>query len=327
MQHRTLGTDGPEIPVIGLGAWPIGGGMGTLDDAQSIRTVRGAIDCGVTLIDSAQAYYTSESTLGRALRDGYRDRCFLATKVSRDYSGQGVRSAMENSLRDLGTSHIDLYQIHSWGHEQYPIEETMTEMARLQEEGKTRYIGVSNFNAKQMETAYGIAPFHSSQPRYNMFGRGIEIEDLPYCERKGIGNLAHSPLGKGLLTGRYAPGHLFPTDDEQINLLIKSVGGGLRCEGLLKAAFTEISTGESYCVSSCNDLDAVGEIDPDEEVDEEYKVFLVRAKLVKEFEISILTKMRSCYTSDEILEKEWDAGTHIDYIISMRIKCIYNMHI
>ena len=215
MQHRTLGTDGPEIPVIGLGAWPIGGGMGTLDDAHSIRTGRGAIDCGVTLIDSAQAYHTSEATLGRALRDGYRDRCFLATKVSRDYSRRGVRAAMENSLRELRTSHVDLYQIHSWGHEQYPIEETMTEMARLQEEGKTRYVGVSNFNAKQMETAYGIAPFHSSQPRYNMFGRGIEIEDLPYCERKGIGNLAHSPLGKGLLTGRYAPGHLFPTDDER----------------------------------------------------------------------------------------------------------------
>ena len=215
MQYRTLGTDGPQVPVIGLGAWPIGGGMGALDEEQSIRTVRAAIDCGVTLLDTAQAYRTSESTLGRALKDGYRDRCFLATKVSGDYSRVGVRTAMENSLSALGVSDVDLYQVHSWGQGQYPIEETMGEMARLQEEGKTRYIGVSNFNAEQMETAYGIAPFHSSQPRYNMFGRGMETEALRYCERKGIGYLAHSPLGKGLLTGRYEPGHVFPADDER----------------------------------------------------------------------------------------------------------------
>lgn len=91
----------------------------------------------------------------------------------------------------------------------------MEAMQRLQEEGKTRYIGVSNFNARQMEQAYATAPFHSSQPRYNMVDRKVEAEDLPYCEQKGIGNLAHSPLAKGLLTGKYSADHIFPKDDER----------------------------------------------------------------------------------------------------------------
>jgi len=218
MRTRQLGQGGDAVSVVGLGAWPIGGGMGVIDESVSIATVRSSIDSGITLLDTAQAYRTSESTLGKALSDGYREKCFLATKVSRDYSAAGVRSAMEDSLTALGVDYVDLYQVHSWRNDQYPIEATMEEMARLQEEGKTRYIGVSNFNAEQMAHAYGIAPFHSSQPRYNMVDRRIEAEDLPYCDQKGIGNLAHSPLGKGLLTGRYQAGHVFAEDDERSNM-------------------------------------------------------------------------------------------------------------
>jgi aryl-alcohol dehydrogenase-like predicted oxidoreductase len=215
MQHRQLGTDGPTVPVIGLGAWPIGGGMGPLDEAASIRTVRAAIDRGVTLVDTAQAYRTSESTLGRALADGYRERCFLATKVSGDYSRDGIRAAIENSLTALRVDAVDLYQVHSWRGDRYPIDETMSELLRLQEEGKTRYLGVSNFDAAQMAEAHAIAPFVSSQPRYNLFDRHIEAADLPWCEAHGVGNLVHSPLAKGLLTGKYAPGHRFADDDER----------------------------------------------------------------------------------------------------------------
>ncbi|MCY3738125.1 MAG: aldo/keto reductase [Gemmatimonadaceae bacterium] len=215
MRHRNLGKDGPRIPVIGLGAWPIGGGMGGVDEAEAIRTVRGAIDAGVTLVDTAQAYGPSESIVGKALRDGYRERCFLATKVSGDYSPAAVRAAMDDSLRALGVDHVDLYQVHSWRGERDPIEETMAAMARLQEEGKTRHLGVSNFDAAQMEAARAAAPFVSSQPRYSMLHREIEAADLPWCEANGVGNLAHSPLAKGLLTGRYAPGHVFPGDDER----------------------------------------------------------------------------------------------------------------
>ena len=214
MNHRQLGKDGADIPVIGLGAWPIGGGMGNMDDRDSIDTVRTAIDSGITLLDTAQAYRTSEATLGRALKDGYRERCFLATKVSRQYSRGDIENAIENSLRNLDVDYVDLYQIHSWN-SQYPIEESMETMARLQEQGKTRFIGVSNFNAAQMQLAYDIAPFHSNQPRYNMFDRNIEAEDLDFCKQTGIGILAHSPLGKGLLTGKYAPGHVFSEGDER----------------------------------------------------------------------------------------------------------------
>ena len=214
MNHRQLGKDGADIPVIGLGAWPIGGGMGNMDDRDSIDTVRTAIDSGITLLDTAQAYRTSEATLGRALKDGYRERCFLATKVSRQYSRRDIENAIENSLRNLDVDYVDLYQIHSWN-PQYPIEESMETMARLQEQGKTRFIGVSNFNAAQMQQAYDVAPFHSNQPRYNMFDRNIEAEDLDFCRQTGIGILAHSPLGKGLLTGKYASGHVFSEDDER----------------------------------------------------------------------------------------------------------------
>ena len=216
MNYRQLGKDGADIPVIGLGAWPIGGGMGNMDDRDSIDTVRTAIDSGITLLDTAQAYRTSEATLGRALKDGYRERCFLATKVSRQYSRGDIENAIENSLRNLDVDYVDLYQIHSWN-PQYPIEESMETMARLQEQGKTRFIGVSNFNAAQMQQAYDIAPFHSNQPRYNMFDRNIEAEDLDFCRQTGIGILAHSPLGKGLLTGKYAPGHVFSEGDERAN--------------------------------------------------------------------------------------------------------------
>lgn len=216
MNYRQLGKDGADIPVLGLGAWPIGGGMGNMDDRDSIDTVRTAIDSGITLLDTAQAYRTSEATLGRALKDGYRERCFLATKVSRQYSRGDIESAIENSLRNLDVDYVDLYQIHSWS-PQYPIEESMETMARMQEQGKTRFIGVSNFNAVQMQQAYDIAPFHSNQPRYNMFDRNIEAEDLDFCRQTGIGILAHSPLGKGLLTGKYAPGHVFSEDDERAN--------------------------------------------------------------------------------------------------------------
>ncbi|MEE2659288.1 MAG: aldo/keto reductase [Candidatus Latescibacterota bacterium] len=215
MQTRELGRGGPQVPVIGLGAWPIGGGMGILDEEQSIATVRAAIDTGIILLDTARGYQTSETTLGKALKDGYRERCFLATKVSGNYSRQGIRASMENSLCELGVEYVDLYQVHSWRGELWSMEETMGEMVKLQEEGKTRYLGVSNFNAVQMEEAYEVAPFHSSQPGYNMLDRQIEAADLSYCENRGIGNLAHSPLAKGLLTGRYRAGYQFPEDDER----------------------------------------------------------------------------------------------------------------
>ena len=101
MEYRQMGKDGPMVSVLGLGAWPLGGGMGHVDVETAIATIRSSIDSGITLLDTAQAYRSSENTVGRALKDGYRERCFLATKVSGDYSPAGIRAAMENSLRQL----------------------------------------------------------------------------------------------------------------------------------------------------------------------------------------------------------------------------------
>jgi aryl-alcohol dehydrogenase-like predicted oxidoreductase len=191
MEVRELGKNGPLVSAIGFGAWPIGSGMGWVDEKTAIDTVRAAIDQGIKLIDTAQYYRTSESLIGKALKDGYRQRCFLATK---DY--------------------VDLYQIHSWNPE-YPIDESMETLIDLQQQGKTRYIGVSNFNKKQMQKAWETSPFQSNQPVYNMIDRDIEAADLPFCVERGIGILAHSTLAKGLLTGKYHPDHRFPSDDER----------------------------------------------------------------------------------------------------------------
>ncbi|MEO8394462.1 MAG: aldo/keto reductase [Chloroflexota bacterium] len=214
MEYRQLGTDGPQIPVIGLGAWPIGGGMGVVDERNAIATIHASIDQGITLIDTAQYYRTSESIIGKALQNGWRDRCFIATKVSGKYSRADIRTAIENSLRALKVESVDLYQIHSWN-PQYPVEDSLDEMAKLRQEGKVRYLGVSNYDAEQMRRALQIARFESSQPRYNLYDREIESEDIPFCEGEGIGILAHSPLAKGLLGGRYTPDTTFPPDDER----------------------------------------------------------------------------------------------------------------
>ena len=214
MEFRQLGKDGPEVSVIGLGAWPFGGAMGHVEEQAAINTTRAAIDAGVTLVDTAQSYLASQTFLGKALQDGYRERCFLCTKVSNDFSPKAIFAAIEESLRMLRVDCVDLYQIHSWN-PAYPIEESMEAMALLQKQGKTRYIGVSNFSAEQMAQAGQTARFSSNQPRYNLLDRRIEAEDLPYCEEHGIGNLIHSPLGQGLLTGRYRPGHQFADSDRR----------------------------------------------------------------------------------------------------------------
>ena len=213
MRTKQLGKFGPEVPVICLGAWPLGGGMGVLPDKQAIDTVHAALDCGVNFIDTAEAYRTSESVLGKALV-GKRDRVILATKLSGDHSLEHMNRAIENSLRALKTDYIDLYQLHGPKPE-YPIEQTMGGLLRLKEQGKVRYIGVSNFSAEQHAEALQYGHIDSSQPMYSMLVRTAGEAVLPFCEEHGIGVIVHSPLAKGLLTGKYAPDHKFPQDDER----------------------------------------------------------------------------------------------------------------
>ncbi len=213
MDTRQLGTDGPIVPVICLGAWPLGGGMGDIPDEQAIATIHAAIGAGVNFIDTAEGYRTSESVLGKALK-GRRGDVILATKLSGDHSPEHMSSAIENSLRSLGTDYIDLYQLHS-PRPAYPIEETMTNLLKLRDDGKIRYIGISNFSGEQHAEAAQFGPINSSQPRYNMLHRGAEESVLPKCLELGIGVIPHTPLAKGMLTGKYRPGHVFPTGDER----------------------------------------------------------------------------------------------------------------
>ena len=214
MKYRQLIRDGTQVSVIGLGTWPLGGHMGEMEVQTAISITRAAIDAGINLIDTAQAYHPSEARVGRALKDGYRERCFLATKVIGDYSPAGISRAIEDSLRNLDVDYVDLYQVHH-PDPAYPFDQTMEALERLQEQGKTRYFGASNYGAEHMEAAFETARFHTNQPRYNMLDRRVEAEVLPFCERHGIGVLAHSPLAKGLLTGRYRAGHRFADDDER----------------------------------------------------------------------------------------------------------------
>ena len=214
MEKRELGRKGPDVSAIGFGAWPIGGGLGSVPEDQGIAAVEAAIEVGMTFIDTAEGYETSESVVGKAIR-GRRDEVFLATKLSgSDHSAKHMTSAVETSLRTLGADYIDLYQLHSPSPE-WPIAETMENMARLRDAGKIRYIGVSNFSPEQTGEAMECATIHSSQPRYNMMWRDLEDDVLPYCLEKGIGVIPHSVLCKGVLGGKHKPGHRFAHDDER----------------------------------------------------------------------------------------------------------------
>jgi len=233
MQFRMLGTDGPMVSTLGFGAWPIGGGLGRVERNTAIDTVRAAIDAGITMIDTAEGYRTSEQIIGEALADGYRERCFLATKASGDFSPKGIRKAMGNSLRALQVDFVDLYQIHNWN-SAVPIEASMEEMARLRQEGRTRFVGVSNFLPEHMEKALGVCPIQSNQVRYSLLFREIERGTIAFCEEHGIGITAHSPLAKGLLTGRYTPRSTFPKDDERSGF--PDFQGSVFAEHLARAA-------------------------------------------------------------------------------------------
>ena len=213
MKNRQLGKDGPEVSAIGFGAWPVGGGMGNVDEKTAIATVRGAIDNGITLVDTARAYRTSEEMVGKALRDGYREKCFLATKCHEDYSRDGIARSLEASLRTMDVEYLDLFQLHH-GSPDYP-EESIAALAELRDQGKIGYFGVCNFSAAEMRTALGVARPQSNQIVYSLFDRGMEAEEIGQCEEEGIGIQGHSTLAKGLLTGRYSSTSQFGPDDER----------------------------------------------------------------------------------------------------------------
>jgi aryl-alcohol dehydrogenase-like predicted oxidoreductase len=216
MKTRQLGNSDIQITPIGIGAWAIGGGgwngsMGPQNESDSIPAIHAALDHGLNWIDTAALYGLghSEEVVARALA-GRSPRPYVFTKCERVWDSDGrvgaslkahsIRRECEDSLRSLRTDVIDLYQIH-WPEPDEDIEEGWTEMARLQEEGKVRSIGISNFNVQQIKRAQGIAPVTSLQPPYSIVTREIEQEILPYAGRHGIGVIVYSPMSAGLLTG------------------------------------------------------------------------------------------------------------------------------
>jgi aryl-alcohol dehydrogenase-like predicted oxidoreductase len=225
MEQIFIGNSGLQTSRIGLGTWAIGGWMwGGTDEAQSIATIRSAVERGVTLIDTAPVYGfgRSEEIVGKALAaDGLRRRVTIATKLGiawqdgkpyRDASPARIRQEVEDSLRRLRTDVIDLYQVH-WPDPRTPIFETARVLEELRSEGKIRAIGVSNFGPAQMDAFRAVARLDSVQSPYNLFEREIEADVLPYAARTGLTLLSYGALCRGLLSGKMTLDRKFTGDD------------------------------------------------------------------------------------------------------------------
>jgi aryl-alcohol dehydrogenase-like predicted oxidoreductase len=232
MQKRQLGNSDLMITPIGIGQWAMGGGgwafsWGPQDDAESIAAIHAGLDAGMNWIDTAAVYGLghAETVLGRAL-DGMAERPLIFTKCERCWDETGriirrlkrdsIRQECEDSLRRLRTEVIDLYQIH-WPEPDEDIEEGWETLIRLKEEGKVRWIGVSNFSVAQMQRIAPMGHVTSLQPPYNLLARDIEAELLPYCAAHNIGVLAYSPMHSGLLSGKMTRERIaaMPPDDHR----------------------------------------------------------------------------------------------------------------
>jgi aryl-alcohol dehydrogenase-like predicted oxidoreductase len=219
METRILGNSDLKITRVGFGAWALGGSgwefaWGAQDDADSIAAIHRALELGVNWIDTAAVYGLghSEDVVARTLKEWRGSRPYVFTKcilrwndqgkIWREFSADSIRRECEDSLRRLKVQTIDLYQMH-WPPDEGKtgIEEAWQTLAALKKEGKVRWIGVSNFNVPQIQTAEKIAPVTSLQPPYSLIRRKIEAEILPYCQKRGIGVINYAPMASGLLTG------------------------------------------------------------------------------------------------------------------------------
>lgn len=221
---RRLGRDGPEVSAIGLGCMGMSEFYGTGDDAESIATIHHALDRGVTFLDTADMYgpFKNEELVGKAIADR-RDGVFLATKFGNVRGDDGaflgvkgdpayVRSACEASLRRLGVETIDLYYQHRVDPDT-PIEDTVGAMARLKEEGKIRFLGLSEAAPQTIRRAHAVHPITAVQTELSLWSRDAEAQVLPTVRELGIGYVAYSPLGRGFLTGQVTRPEDFGDDD------------------------------------------------------------------------------------------------------------------
>lgn len=216
MQTRQLGNSDLQITPLGIGAWAMGGAgwafaWSQQDDNDSVSAIHAALDAGMNWIDTAAVYGLghSEEVVAKALA-GRSQKPYVFTKCERTWNAErqivkslkadSIRQECEDSLRRLKVDVIDLYQIH-WPEPDEDVEEGWATLAKLKEEGKVRWIGVSNFNAEQLCRAQKIAPIISLQPPYSLIRREIEADVLPFCALHNVGVIAYSPMGSGMLTG------------------------------------------------------------------------------------------------------------------------------
>jgi aryl-alcohol dehydrogenase-like predicted oxidoreductase len=215
MNTRTLGNDGLEVSAIGLGCMGMSEFYGARDDGESTATIHRALELGVTLLDTSDAYgpHTNEELVGRAIADR-RDQCVLATKfgierdpanpMARNINGRPeyVKRSCDGSLRRLGVDHIDLYYQHRVDPDT-PIEETVGAMSELVDAGKVRFLGLSEAGPDSIRRAHAVHPIAAVQSEYSLWSRDIEDEVIPTLRELGVGLVAYSPLGRGFLSGRF----------------------------------------------------------------------------------------------------------------------------
>lgn len=228
MIYRELGTTGIRVSAIAMGCWPIAG-MTSLEvnDADSLATLGACFDLGINLLDTAYCYGAageSEKLIARAL-EGRRDEMVIATKGGihwgpdgkqrQDASPATLRRECEESLRRLNTDRVELLYLHA-PDPQVPVAESAGELRRLMEEGKTRSVGVSNFNVAQLEEFASVCTISVFQPHFNMLQREIERDTLPWCRERGISVAIYWPLLKGLLTGKFRRDHVFQRGDGRL---------------------------------------------------------------------------------------------------------------
>jgi aryl-alcohol dehydrogenase-like predicted oxidoreductase len=231
MKHRTLGRTGIQVSPYCLGTMMLGA-MGNPDHDDSIRIIHKALDAGINFVDTADVYSSGESEeiVGKALK-GRRDDVVLASKAffpmgddpnHRGGSRRWIVKAVEHSLRRLQTDHLDLYQVHR-PDPTADVEETLSALSDLIHSGKVRTIGTSTFPPSEIVEAQwvaerrGLERFRTEQPPYSIVNRSIEREVLPICQRYGMGTLVWSPLGQGVLTGRYRKGREAGTHRSQLH--------------------------------------------------------------------------------------------------------------